>query len=284
MIIFLNGKFVPEEQALVSVFDRSFLYGDGLFETMLVANGVPFRWEQHMERLERGAAFLSIRLPFGPDKLRAFATELIYENRVPEALLRVTISRGVGVRGYSPRGADSPVSVMSLHPAPVMSGKMTWKLTTASVRLPANEPLAQLKHCNKLAQILGRAQAEEAGADEALLLNTDGFIVEGASSNLFWIENGTVCTAPLASGILSGVTRLVVVELCQRLGLKCEERQVTPLELLRADGVFVSLSSYGIVAGASLDGKALRQSNIVGDLHRAYVELVKRETTAHQRD
>src|SRR6185369_13563267 len=106
MIVFLNGKFVPEEQALVSVFDRGYLYGDGLFESMLLLNGKPFRWAQHFERLERGAKFLKIRIPFSPEELRDFARRLCHENRSHNALLRLTLSRGVGLRGYSPKGAE----------------------------------------------------------------------------------------------------------------------------------------------------------------------------------
>ncbi|HZR21174.1 MAG TPA: aminodeoxychorismate lyase [Verrucomicrobiae bacterium] len=281
MIVFLNGSFVPEERAMVSVFDRSFLYGDGLFETMLIANGIPFRWSQHLERIERGAALLGITLPFQAARLWEFASKLVLDNQMPNALLRLTLSRGVGLRGYSPRGADSPAMVMSLHPAPVLSDALTsWKLATASVRLPANEPLAQLKHANKLPQILARAQAEQAGADEALLVNTDGFLVEGASSNLFWIEQGTVSTPPLSSGILAGVTRLVVFELCQKLGVRFQERNITPPQLVRTEGVFVSLSSYGLAQGVSLDGHNLRRSDVTLPLHRAYVELVQRETAS----
>src|SRR5436190_23114919 len=98
MLVFLNGQFVPEEQAMVSVFDRSFLYGDGLFETMLVCNRQPFRWKQHLERLQRGAEFLKIKLPFSAEALRRFADELISRNEMSEALLRLTLSRGVGRR------------------------------------------------------------------------------------------------------------------------------------------------------------------------------------------
>src|SRR5262249_6212778 len=143
MIVFLNGKFVPEEQALVSVFDRSFLYGDGLFETCLVCNGKPFRWNQHLERLQRGADFLRIRVPFTAAELGTFAEQLLQENRTKDALLRLTLSRGVGVRGYSPRGADSPFLVVSLHPfAGLCSVQMpAWRLGTSSFRLPAQEIL-----------------------------------------------------------------------------------------------------------------------------------------------
>src|SRR4029079_8477819 len=99
MHVFLNGKFVPEERAVVSVLDRGFLYGDGLFETMRVCHGRPFRWTQHLERLKRGAAFLKLPLPFSNAAFRRFAEQLVRKNKLPDALLRLTLSRGVGPRG-----------------------------------------------------------------------------------------------------------------------------------------------------------------------------------------
>lgn len=288
MIVFLNGQFVPEAEATVSVFDRSFLYGDGLFETMLVSNGKPFRWQPHMERLERGATFLGIKIPFTREALAKSAAELIARNEMPEALLRLTLSRGVGIRGYSPKGADSPVLVMTLHAigAPstvsassgqaeaVLGVPVRWRAHTASFRLPAGELVAQFKTCNKLAQVLARAEAEATGANEALLLNTDGFVVEAASSNLFWVKDGTVCTPPLASGILAGVTRDVVRELCAKLSVPYRESSIRPADLAKANAAFLSLSSHGIVELAEIDGTKVGSSPLIGWLHKAYLAQV----------
>jgi aminodeoxychorismate lyase len=280
VIVFLNGQFVAQEQAVVSVFDRAFLYGDGLFETMRVRHSQPFRWDQHMERLRRGADFLKISLPLTTDSLRDSVDQLIRHNRLADALLRLTLSRGVGIRGYSPRGADRPSLVMSLHPLPEATAQNPpqWRLVTASVRLPAAEPLAQFKTCNKLPQILARAEADAAGADEALLLDTDGQTVEGATSNLFWIDQDAICTPTLASGILAGVTRAVVLELAQRLNLPTRETTNSPTGLLQAQGVFLSLSSIGIAEAVSLDGEPLRRSPMVELLARQYDQLLGEET------
>jgi branched-chain amino acid aminotransferase len=286
MFVFLNGRIVPEEQAVVSVFDRSFLYGDGLFETLRVFNSQPFRWHQHWERLQHGAEFLNLKLPFPSAALRASAAELISRNRLPDSLLRLTLSRGVGIRGYSPTGAVHPHLVMSTHPAPETTEvgahspqiAPRWKLITSSFRLAAGERLAQFKTCNKLPQILACAEADAAGADEALLLNTDGFVVEAASSNLFWIDGDTVCTPPLASGILAGVTRAVVMEVCQTLGVPTREAVCTVAALKRSAGVFVSLSSRGVVEGSSLDGQPLIPSALVGRLRQFYLDLLRSET------
>jgi aminodeoxychorismate lyase len=280
VIAFLNGQFMPEENAVVSVLDRGFLYGDGLFETMRICGSKPFRWHQHMDRLRSGAEFLKLRLPFGAEELRRFATELVTQNHMPDAVLRLTLSRGVGVRGYSPRGADQPSLVMTLHPMPVIDANdpQCWKLVTSSFRVPANEKLSTFKTCNKLPQILARAEAESRAADEALLLNTDDEVAEAASSNLFWIANDTVCTTPLASGILAGVTRGVVFEICEQLGIRFAEITIKPDALWLAQGVFLSLSTLGIVEVVKFDDHDLNRSPLVERIRRAYDELVREES------
>jgi aminodeoxychorismate lyase len=279
MTVFLNGRFVPEERAAVSVFDRGFLYGDGLFETMRVCAGQPFRWKQHLDRLRCGAAFLNLPLAYSPGELERAAARLIALNRMPDALLRLVVSRGTGPRGYSPRGAEQGCTVLSLHPAPAFRGALPrWRLVTASLRVPAGDPLTGLKTCNKLPQVLARAEADRRGANDALLLNTHGRVAEATGSNVFWIERGAVCTPPLNEGPLPGVTRAAVLELCDRLGLGAREVPARPAALARADAVFLTLSSWGVVEVVALDGEALGRSPVVATLRRAYEELVRRET------
>src|SRR5262245_40445390 len=247
---------------------------------MRVGKGKPFRWQQHMDRFQRGAEFLKLALPFSAEELRRFATELVTRNHLPDAVLRLTLSRGVGVRGYSPRGAERPSLVMTLHPIPVVGARNPpgWKLVTSSFRVPANEKLSTFKTCNKLPQILARAEAESRGADEALLLNTDDEVAEAASSNLFWIANDTVCTTPLASGILAGVTRGVVFEICAQLGVPFAEIPIKPDALRAAQGGFLSLSTLGIVELVSLDDHDLNRSPLVERIRRTYDELVREES------
>lgn len=276
MIVFLNGQFVPEERAVVSVFDRGFLYGDGLFESIRVCNGRLFRWPQHMKRLRRGAKFLRIKIPFTPRALEKFTARLIAKNKLREGILRVTLSRGVGVRGYSPRGADKPMLVMSLHPLPDTA--LGCKIITPEIRLPAGDSLAQFKTCNKLAQILARAEADAAHAAEALLLNTDGHVAEATSGNVFWILRGAVCTPPLGAGILPGVTRAVVLELCRKLKIPAREQNISAVSLRRVDGIFLSLTSRGIVEVTSLDGKKVRCSALVEGLRTACENVLNNET------
>ncbi len=281
MIVFLNGEFVAEEDAVVSVFDRSFLYGDGLFETLLVHNAKLFRWNQHFERLCRGADSLKIKLPLRSHEFVRSAEQLIFLNHMPHAILRLTLSRGTGPRGYSPKGADHPVLVMALHPAPPLEPHppAQWRLVTSSVRLLADDPLAQFKTCNKLPQIVARAEAEAAGANEALLLNTKGFIVEAASSNLFWVQNGTLYTPPLASGVLPGVTRAIVTEICQKAKIPVQEENITPDKLLQVQGAFLSLSSSGIIEAVTLNNQPLRQSPLTHQIRASYHALVVAESS-----
>jgi aminodeoxychorismate lyase len=279
MMVFVNGQFIPENQAVVSVFDRGFLYGDGLFETMRVFNGKPFRWTQHFERFQHGADFLKISVPYSPHALRDFALQLIGENKLPDSLLRLTLSRGVGARGYSPKSANQPTLVMSLHPSLPTKDGHGWRLITSSFRLQANEPLARFKNCNKLPQIMARAEADAAGADEALLLNSDSYVVEGASSNLFWIQDKTICTPALPTGILPGVTRAVVLELCEKLRLPTREANITLDALHKTDGLFLSLSSLGVVPAQTLDGRPLSASNLFPAIKDLYRTTLEQDTT-----
>src|SRR4051812_19059174 len=228
MIVSLNGEFVPEERAVVSIFDRSFRYGDGLFEAVLVRHGKLFRWRQHLERLERSAKFFGMTLSFPAARLFDDAQKLIAVNESREAMLRIQLSRGTGPRGYAPSGEEKPLVVLSLHPVPARESLRgsCWKLTISSLRIAVNDPLARHKTCNRLAQILAAAEARERGADEALLLNTNGEVAEGSTSNVFWIDNGTVGTTPLPTGILPGITRAAVLELCDALGFKRKEQTI----------------------------------------------------------
>ncbi len=198
MFVFLNGQFVSEAEAVVPVNDRGYLYGDGLFETMRVYNGKPFRMAQHLERMVRGANFLKINLPFTPKELQKFADQLIEKNAMPDAVLRVTLSRGPGERGYAPVGANKPNISMTLDSAPPVdpANPTRWSLVTSTYHVPSTDPLSSFKTSSKLLQVVARVEAQARGADEALLVNSNGEVAETASANLFWIYHDKVCTTP----------------------------------------------------------------------------------------
>jgi branched-chain amino acid aminotransferase len=276
MIVFLNGKFVAEGKAVVSVFDRGFLYGDGLFEALLIRHGKPFGWSQHMERFAQGIAFLQLTLPCEPGQLHLFALELVRRNKMPDCILRITLSRGTTARGYSPNGAVNPAIVMTVHPLPVQDEKKAarWRVITSTHRLPVNDPLTRFKTANKLSQVLARAEADAAGAQEAILLNTAGYIAEGTTSNVFWVEGDRVCTTPLPAGALPGVTRRVVLDLCVKRNIECREKNAKPAALHKSLGAFLTMTSMGVVEIESLDGRRLRRSALVKKLSRAYQAML----------
>ena len=273
MMVSLDGKIVPENEAKISVFDRSFLYGDGLFETMRLSRGKLVALGQHLERLQAGAAFLKIALSYSTKEFAAQATELIEANALTEGILRITVSRGVGERGYSPRGAKQPTVVMTLAAAPAIDfAKLTrWKVITASQRMPAGSPGAAFKTCNKILQVLARAEADERGVEEAILLNEKGTVAEGSSSNVFAILSGVVTTPPVAgtTAILPGVTRGMVLELCRMLKIPCAEREFTPKELSGSEGAFLTMSSRGLVEIAAVDGKEIPAAAAANKLYQA---------------
>lgn len=165
MTIFLNGQFVPAAQAVIPVNDRGFMYGDGLFETVRVANGRLFRLAQHLERMMRGADFLKIKPPFAPKEVQEFAEQLIEQNQMSEAVLRVTLTRGPGERGYTPKAEGMPTMVMTLHAAPPSENPLHWSLVTSSFRVLAADPLSSFKTLNKLTHVMARAEAAGQGAD-----------------------------------------------------------------------------------------------------------------------
>jgi len=251
-----------------------------VFETIPVYNSKPFRWAQHLERLTRGADFLKIRLTFAPKELRVLASELIERNQMANAVLRVTLSRGMGERGYSPKDAESPIVVMTLHPAEPVDPENPpcWRLKTSSYKLPASDPLSSFKTNNRLLQVLARAEAEAADADDALMLNTNGEVAETSSANLFWIYRDTVYTTPTGRGALPGITRAVVLELCQALNLPTNKRVIKPESLRKSDGLFLSLSSLGIVPVIAIDEESMPSSPIVERIRTTYYEIVQRET------
>jgi branched-chain amino acid aminotransferase len=274
MIVFLNGQFVPEAQAVVPVNDRGFLYGDGLFETLRVRGGRPFRMAQHLERMTRGADFLKIKCPFTPKELVNFAEQLIEKNRMPEAVLRVTLTRGPGERGYTPQIDSRPTVVMTLHAMPEAGAPIQWRLITSSCRIPAGDPLSSFKTLNKLTHIMARREAVKKGADEALLVNTNGEVVETASGNLFWIGGGKICTVPTSCGALPGITRAVVLEICQSLGLPVNEHVIKPEALKKSEGIFITQSVLGIVPVTAFDCEPVARSPLVEQISRAYGEML----------
>lgn len=258
-LAFVHDQFVPEDEARVSVFDRGFLYGDGLFETVRARHGQLLLWSYHADRLLQGATALGIPVPFPIDTLHQHALHLLRQNQLPDGLIRIQLTRGKGPRGYSPRHAGPSTLVITSHTAPPLTAQPppTWRLHTAQLRLPHPEPIAHLKTTSKLFHILARAEADAADADDALLLNTLGHLVETSSANLFWLQNGVLHTPPLSSGALPGTVRRLLLEKLPAAGWSVKESSSPPNVLHQATGVFATLSTRGIVEIIALDHQPL---------------------------
>jgi branched-chain amino acid aminotransferase len=195
---------------------------------------------------------------------------------MPEAVLRVTLTRGPGERGYTPQVDSQPTVVMTLHTVPPMDveNPLRWRLITSSYRVPAGDPLSSFKTMNKLAHVMARLEAVEKGTDEALLVNTNGEVAETASGNLFWVDEGKICTVPTDCGALPGITRAVVLEICRTLGLPTNQCVIKPGALRNSEGIFITQSALGIVPVTALDGESVELPLLVEQISRAYREIL----------
>ncbi len=274
-LVYLNGLMVPAESARISLFDRGFLYGDGVFETVRVQSGRLFRWSDHLGRLERSLTVTGIVLSEPLSNLTQRAEELLHANRCIDAVLRITISRGPGARGYSPRESGPATVAMSLHPrtAPPTAGI---RVIVSSLTLLADDLVASVKTANKLRQVLARAEAEAAGADDALLVNERGNLAEATGSNLFWIEGNRLLTPAANSGLLPGVARGLLLEMASDVGLTAGESEGTLQTLHGADGVFVVNVVSGPVEVIAANGRDLPRSSWFPKVRLAFEALAGR--------
>ena len=281
MIVFINGNFIEEEEATISVFDRGFLYGDGVFETLRIYNGKPFLFDRHIGRLSHGLGSLFIGDKYSFSEYLEHTRELIERNNVTEGVLRIQATRGPGKRGYSTTGNYDPTVLISLHVAPNvdLNNVLPVKLATSTQILSDHDPFSTLKTTNKLANIVALREAEKIGMDDALLTNHNGNITEASGSNVFWIKNNTLLTPPVSSGCLSGITRGMILELAIALKLPTSQQDITPTELGNAESVFLTNSVREIQPVIQIDNKSIAISPLVARLHAAYREAVEQASS-----
>ena len=276
----MDGQVLPTAEAVVSVSDRSFLYGDGLFESLPWDSGRLFRWREHWDRLTCGARFLGIRINWDDSQVRNGIRAITASLESPQATVRLHLSRGVGPRGYSPRGADTPRLIVTVHPAPAMplGGWPALALKTCrTFAVATGDPLAAHKSANKLLNVLARAEAEAQGFDDALLVNTVGRVTESSSGNVFWWEEGSLHTPPLSAGVLPGVTRGAVLDSARELGWTVTETAAPPSRLGTSHGIFLSFSTRGLVPVRALDSQAVPIEARQSRLQEAFLRRCERE-------
>lgn len=252
--VWLDGAVVDGEAAQVSVFDRGFLYGDSVYEVTRTARGAPLFWEEHLSRLCRSAAGLSMAPP-DLDLVRSAAAACLAALG-EEAYLRVVLTRGAGDIGLDPACADAPRLVVIAKPLRLPEPRLYSEgaaLVTVPQRRNAEGAVpAEVKSGNYLPSVLAMEEVRRRGAYEAVLCDGRGHVSEGASSNLYFVSKGCVRTPP--GGVLLGVTRQVVLAMLRARGVPCEEAEVTLEEAAAADEAFLSSAVRGVMPIASLDG------------------------------
>jgi branched-chain amino acid aminotransferase len=271
-----HERVLDPEHASISVFDRGFLYGDSVYETLRTVGGRPFELAAHLLRLHRSAAGIGFDYPFSDAEITDAITRTLAAAENPLSRIRVIITRGTGPIALDTRVAESPVLVVlvtpldELDPAVRMAGISTVVIGRAD---NFSSGLIGLKTGNYLGNILALRQAHEHGADDAILCNSEGEVAEGSTSNLFLVADGRVHTPSLASGLLAGITRdLVIRLLASRLGLEAVERTVMVDELARADELFLTSSIRGVMPVTRLDGAAVGDGT-AGPLTRRVIEV-----------
>jgi branched-chain amino acid aminotransferase len=278
--VWMNGRFIDDRNAKVPIYDRGFLYGDSVFETMRSYGGRVFKLEDHLSRMFAAFKVIGMPAPYSKPFIARAVNGLLERNRLKDAYVRVQVTRGEGRFGITYKDDFRPnVVIVAKHfegyPPSTHSKGLSARVVT--LRLNELSPVSRIKSGNFLPYVMARFEAKKSGADEAILLNTKGDVAEAATSNVFLVKRGSLVTPHPDSGILPGITRGAVIGLARRLGLKVAERRVARRELHSADEIFLTNSLAELIPVASIDRKKV-SSGLPGPvtklLHLQYRLLV----------
>lgn len=255
--VYLNGKFVPAAEATVSVFDRSFVYGDGVFEGIEVENGGIFKLEAHVDRLYRSAAFLRIAIPIAKSEMQAAIIEVVRRSDLRNGYVRPLVSRGAGPLGLERVAELGPptVVVMPQH-RPSKEARTYRAVIVATRRTPPQCLDPRVKSNNYLNNVLAKFEQLDAGADAGIFLDVDGFVSECSGENLFAVTAGRLATPP-ATRTLDGITRQTVIALARDAGVEVTETEMTRYDLYTADELFLTATLSGIGYIVQVDGRTI---------------------------
>jgi len=274
-MIYLNGKFMPIEQAMVPVLDRGFIFGDGVYELVPVYSRVPFRLDEHLTRLERSLEAVRIRNPHSRAEWRAIITKLIAAQAFEDQGVYFQVTRGVAKRDHAfPKGVEPTVFMMSnplVNPPTAVVEQGARAVTAADNRWTR----CDIKSISLIGNCLLRQLSADVDAVETILLR-DGLLTEASASNVFVVKGGVIAAPAKSNLILPGITYDVVVELARGDGIAVELRDVTEAELRGADEVLVTSSSKEVLAIVELDAKAVgagRPGPVFKRVHRLYQEF-----------
>ena len=261
MLIYLDGEFLPREEAKISVFDHGLLYGDGVFEGIRCYNGFVFKLDEHLERLYDSAKSLMLQIPIPIDEMKQKVLETLRRNQLHEGYIRLVVTRGIGDLGLDPDKCPNPSVIIiadkiTLYPQNFYENGL--EIVTVSVRRNYPEAInPRIKSLNYLNNILAKIEAKQSGAVEALMLNNDGYVVECSGDNIFWIKNEVIVTPPPHIGILEGVTRNSVIAIAEEAGFQVEERVFTRHDLYIADECFLTGTAAEVIPVVKLDQRVI---------------------------
>jgi len=279
MYVYLNGKILPSKEAVVSVFDHGFLYGDGVYETLRVYDGVIFELEEHLQRLFRSAILIGLDIPLEINALKVSIYETLIANTLRNAYIRLTVSRGRGDIGLDPDLCAEPtivIIVQEFKEYPKAFYEKGISLIIAETRRNLKEAIdPRIKSLNFLNNILAKIEAKKRGAYEALMLNIYGKLTEGTISNLFFYRDSILCTPSLDCGILDGITRGLVIDLAKREDLRVKEGKFRIKDLYSAEEVFITNTTMEVMPVSKIDDQKYAVGDIAKLLRKAYRQEVK---------
>ncbi len=252
-IAYVNGHFSPIEQATISIEDRGFQFGDGVYEVVRTYGGGAFRLHDHLSRLESSARAVSIPVPLSRTEWEALIREGLQRSRYGECLVYIQLTRGVAPRAHLFPSSAKPTVVMTFQEIPETGGALQRQGVPAVTLSDLRWGRCSIKSLNLLANVLAKQEASDAGALEAILVK-DGLVTEGCSSNVCLVKDGNIVTPPLSDQLLAGVTRAVVLELARKNGIVVEEREVSEEELTRADELFLIGTTIEVLPVSRLNG------------------------------
>ncbi|MBM4123537.1 MAG: branched-chain amino acid aminotransferase [Nitrospira sp.] len=257
MWVYLNGRFMEGQDATISVFDHGFLYGDGVYETLRSYGGRFFMLQPHLARLQRSAGLIGLDLPISRDEWPPLLREALARNELPDAHIRITISRGEGDLGLDPALCPRPTVVIMAKPIARYSDRLFQEgvgLAIVAVRRNLVTALSpQIKSLNFLNNILAKQEAARAGAFDALMLNAEGLLTECTTSNVFFAQAGRLYTPAVECGILDGITREVVLTLANEQGIQTEEGHYPAERMVSAEEAFLTNTSMEIMPVCAID-------------------------------
>ncbi len=259
--IYINGEFLPKDEAKISVYDHGLLYGDGIFEGIRLYEGNIFRMKEHNERLFAAAKAIGLTIPHTPDEITEIVAESCRRNNLTNGYIRLVITRGVGDLGLSPLKCSKPSVIciaasIQLYPEELYEKGLSL-MTAAQRRNKATILDPQIKSLNYLNNILARMEGDNRGFPEVLMLTHDGIVAECSADNVFIVRKGEIWTAPLHVGILDGITRGTVIDIAAKEGTPLYEKEFTLFNVYGADEMFITGSGAEIVPVISLDDRTI---------------------------